>query len=60
MKFLCWLGLHDWGAQENVRGGSTSNSVAIAILFEVLSPRVCNRRCLRCGKVKEFAYDPRR
>jgi hypothetical protein len=48
---LCWLGIHDWGRQENIRGG---------ILFGFIENRMCDRICIRCGKEKEFVYDSRR
>ena len=59
-RLLCWFGIHDWWRQENIRGGTSSNVVIVAMLAEILNPRRCDRECLRCGKVKEFVYDSRR
>jgi len=60
MKLLCWLGIHDWGRQKNIRGGYGGNLMFVALLSEILDPRMCDRECLRCGKVREFVYDNRR
>ena len=54
---LCRLGFHDWGRQTNIRGGLEGRA---AILLWFLDHRFCDRKCLRCGKVKEFIYDARR
>lgn len=53
-RILCWLGIHDWGRQYNIRGGCDSNIVLLAMLFH--HPR-CDRKCVRCGKVKTFSYN---
>jgi hypothetical protein len=65
MRLLCWLGVHDWGRQDNVREGEYDDSLLFFSLLMLLAliigkPRVCDRKCLRCGRVKEFPYDPAR
>lgn len=65
MRILCWFGIHDWGKQTNVRTTTWADEAIfspIAILASILGiqPRVCDRKCLRCRKVKEFAYDSER
>ena len=68
MRILCWFGIHDWGKQTNVRTTTWPDEAIflpiaiLAILASILGiqPRVCDRKCLRCGKTKEFAYDSER
>jgi hypothetical protein len=65
MRILCWFGIHDWGKQTNIRDGAWSEAALLfpITLFAILigaKPRVCDRKCLRCGKIKEFAYDSER
>ena len=66
MRILCWFGIHDWGKQTNIRTTTWADEVvafsSIALLASIMGiqPRVCDRKCLRCGKVKEFAYDSER
>ena len=31
-----------------------------AVLSSAFNPAKCDRKCLRCGKVKEFSFDDRR
>lgn len=64
MRLLCWFGIHDWGRQDNIREGKADASILFLPFFLMTMflgpPRVCDRKCLRCGKVKEFPYDPAR
>ena len=57
MRFLCWFGIHDWGRQQNVRGGLRGK---MEILLALIEFRKCDRTCLRCGKTKTFTYDDRK
>lgn len=56
----CLVGNHDWGRDRNIREKEMGVS---ALLFPVLllfcffgTPKVCDRECRRCGKVKTFDY----
>lgn len=65
MRILCLFGFHDWGKQTRVRDGKYEDSLLLFTPIFFLSqlfgpPRVCDRECLRCGKVKEFSYDSQR
>lgn len=64
-RILCWFGIHDWGKQTNIRDGQWAEEAVLfpIAFFAILlgaTPRICDRKCLRCGKVKEFPYDPER
>lgn len=59
-RILCFLGLHDWGRQECIRGGTVTNSIIVALLGSVFNPATCERQCMRCGQRKSFVYDSRR
>lgn len=65
MRILCWLGVHDWGGQSNVRNGEFDDRIMLLGPLALLAlfmgpPKVCDRRCLRCGTEKTFSYDHRR
>ena len=65
MRTFCWFGFHDWGKQNNIRNTCHKDDLFMMLPFFFIyaflgSPKVCDRKCLRCGKVKEFSYDSQR
>ncbi len=61
-KLLCWIGIHNWGPEENIRDDKAdplllfTPFLLMAVFFGM--PKICDRKCSRCGKVKEFKYNP--
>ena len=58
----CLFGYHDWGKQENVRekvleDGAWMIFVPVLFFAMMFPPKICERTCLRCGKVKTFDYE---
>ena len=66
MNLKCLLGYHDWGKQTNIREKKFDTDAALLMpviflaILDLFPSRVCERRCLRCNKVKTFDYDAQR
>lgn len=57
-NFLCLFGFHKWGEKTNIREDS-NNFLLLFLPFFIICmifglPKICDRKCLRCGKTKTF------
>lgn len=61
MKLDCLFRGHKYGLPMNVRDADMGIvalfMVPIAIITGVPMPKVCDKKCRRCGKVKEFSME---
>lgn len=60
MRLICFFLWHKWSGQYNIRPIKNLTGMGL-LLFPWLAflpePKECDRKCLRCGRVKTFPYN---